>query len=416
MSASAATVSSRLLRLFDAEVGQLPRSYWFVWGGTLVNRLGSFVLPMLTIYLTRRRGLSLEDAGAIVSGFGLGSLGGVTLGGVLADRLGRRATMLLGLVLGAASMLALGAAAQYWQLALGAAALGLFGDLYRPASSALIADLVPPEHRLKAFGLLYWAINLGFALGTGVAGFLAESHFTALFIGDAATTLIFAAIIYRFVPEPARHPAPKDGGGSLLTPFLDPVFLPFLILNFLIITVFFQHLVTLPADMASKQLGSSDYGLAIAFNGILIVLLQPLATRLLKGVGRARVLAAGCLLTGLGMGINAFAQALPLFVLSVAVWTLGEILMSPVSSSIIADLSPAHLRGRYQAAFFLTWGLAMVIAPLLGPWIVRASDLPTLWLWCVALGAVCAVGQLLLTGPRRRRMLELGTAVSGLRD
>lgn len=117
-----------------------------------------------------------------------------------------------------------------------------------------------------------------------------------------------------------------------------------------------------------------------------------------------------------GMGINAFAQALPMFVLSVAVWTVGEIIMSPVSSSIIADLSPAHLRGRYQGAFFLTWGLAMVVAPLLGPWIVRVSDLPTLWLCCVGLGGVCAVGQLTFSGSRRKRMLELGTAASGLRD
>jgi MFS family permease len=417
MSASAAaTVSSRLLRIFDAEAGQLPRSFWFVWGGTLVNRMGSFVLPMLTIYLTRRRGLPLEDAGAIVSGFGLGSLAGVTLGGVLADRVGRRATMIMGLVLGAASMLALGAAEEWWHLAAAAGALGLFGDLYRPASSALIADIVPPEHRLKAFGLLYWAINLGFALGTGVAGFLAENHFTVLFIGDAITTIIFAGIIYRFVPEPPRLAPPKDATGSLLTPFLDPVFLPFLILNFLIVVVFFQHLVTLPADMASKNLGSSDYGLAIAFNGIMIVLLQPIATRMLKGVGRARVLAAGCLLTGVGMGINAFAQALPIFVLSVAVWTIGEIIMSPVTSSIIADLSPAHLRGRYQGAFFLTWGLALVVAPLLGPWIVRVSDMRTMWLTCIGLGAVCALGQLLLTGSRRKRMLALGTEASGLRD
>ena len=409
-------MKSRLLRLFGAEVGQLPPTYWFLWGGTLLNRMGSFVLPMLTLYLTRRRGLSLEDAGAIVSGFGVGSLGGSSIGGVLADRIGRRATMLIGLVLGAASMLALGASQQPWQLAIAAFALGLLGDLYRPASSALIADIIPPEHRMKAFALLYWAINLGWALGTSLAGFLADLHFTALFIGDAVTTLAFAAIIYRFVPEPPRKRTSQDGTGSMLTPFFDPAFLPFLVLNFLIITVFFQHLVTLPADMASKHLGSKEYGLALSSNGVLIVLLQPLTTRMLKGVGRARVLAAGCLLTGLGMGINAFAHALPVFVLSVVVWTLGEIIMSPVSSSIIADLSPAHLRGRYQGAFILTWALAMVVSPLLGPWIVRVSDLQTLWLACAGLGAVCAAGQLLLTGSRRKRMLELGTAASGLRD
>ncbi len=412
----AGSVSSRLLRHFDADLGQLPRVFWFLWGGTLVNRLGSFVLPMMTVYLTTRRGMTLEDAGAIMSGFGLGSLGGVTIGGQLADSLGRRTTMILGLTLGAASMLALGAAHDWWQLALAAFSLGLLGDLFRPAVNAMLADVVPPEHRLKAFGLLYWAINLGFAIGTGVAGFLAENHFTALFIGDAATTLIFAAIIWKFVPEPARTPEEKKGEGSLLTPFLDPVYLPFLAINFVVVVIFFQHLVTLPAQMSGVRLGPSDYGLAIAVNGILIVLLQPSATRMLKGIGRAKVLAAGCLFTGFGMGVNAFADALPMFMLSVAIWTIGEIIMSPVSSSIIADLSPAHLRGRYQGAFFLSWGLAMVVAPLAGSWLVRATSLNTLWFTCVGVGIACAIGQLTLTGARRRRITELGTAASGLVD
>lgn len=402
--------------MFDADGGQLPRAYWFIWGGTLVNRLGSFVLPMLTIYLTSRRGLALEDAGAILSGFGLGSLCGVTLGGVLADRLGRRATMLMGLVFGAAAMLALGAADEWWELGVAAAALGMLSDLYRPAVSALIADLVPPPQRLKAFGLLYWAINLGFAAGTGIAGFLAENHFIALFIGDALTTLVFAAIIYRYVPEPPRQARSKNPSGSLATPFMDPVFLPFLVLNFLIAVVFFQHFITLPSAMALKGMGSSDYGLAIAVNGTMIVLLQPAATRMLKSVRRAPVLAAGSLLTGVGMGGNAFAGTLPAFMVSVALWTLGEIIMAPVSSSIIADLSPEHLRGRYQGAFYLSFGLAVVVGPLVGPWLVRASDMRTMWLSCVALGVACAVGQLGLTGARTKRMLALGTAASGLRD
>ena len=411
-----ATVSSRFLRIFDAEAGHLPRAYWFLWGGTFVNRLGSFVLPMLTIYLTARRGLSLQDAGWIMSLLGLGSLAGVTLGGVLADRVGRRFTMVLGLGLGAAAMLGLGAAVERWQLALAAVGVGMLGDLYRPASQAIIADLVAPEHRMKAFGLLYWAINLGFALGTTLAGFLAEHHFTALFVGDAITTLVFAGIVFRYIPE-SKPVAPEEGTqGSLFTPFADPVYLPFLILNFVIIVVFFQHAVALPVDMASKHLGPSDYGLAIALNGVLIVLLQPMATRWLRNTRRSYVLAAGCVLTGVGLGFAAFATTLPGFMLSVAIWTLGEIIISPVSSSIIADLSPVHLRGRYQGAFTLTWSLAMLVGPLVGPWVVRVSDMRTLWFSCVAVGCACALGQLTLAGPRRRRLAELGTATSGLRD
>jgi MFS family permease len=131
-------------------VGELPRAYWIVWIGTLVNRLGGFVVSFLALYLTRRRGLSIPEAGAIVSLFGLGSMTAGPLGGVLADRIGRRATMLIGLFGGSASMLALGFAVRPSAIAVSALLLGLISDLYRPAVMAMVADLVPVGKRLVA--------------------------------------------------------------------------------------------------------------------------------------------------------------------------------------------------------------------------------------------------------------------------
>ena len=155
---------------------------------------------------------------------------------------------------------------------------------------------------------------------------------------------------------------------------------------------------------------------AMAACGVLIVLLQPLASRWLKKTPRSWVLAAGSAVTGAGMGAAAFATHLPGFVLSVAIWTLGEIVMSPVASSIIADLAPAHLRGRYQGAFTLSFSLGMLVAPLSGAWLVRATNMQTLWGACVAVGAICALGHLRLAAPRQRRLAQLGSAISGLRD
>jgi MFS family permease len=127
MSARAA-VEPRLKTLFtlDPETTEgLPRSYWALWGATLVNRLGTFVLPMMMVYLTRARNLPLEEAGAILSLFGAGGLVSHLSGGVLADRVGRRFTMLLSLTTGAGFMLLLGAAQTPSQLAAAALGLGL---------------------------------------------------------------------------------------------------------------------------------------------------------------------------------------------------------------------------------------------------------------------------------------------------
>jgi predicted MFS family arabinose efflux permease len=135
--------------------------------------------------------------------------------------------------------------------------------------------VVAPAHRLKAYSHLYWAVNLGFAVGTAIAGLVADVSFVALFVGDALTTLICAGLLYRYAPEsrPAPDRAAQRKGGSLLTPFLDRVFAPFVVLNFLTALIFFQHLVAMPLAMERQGMPTRDYGLSIALNGVLIVLL-----------------------------------------------------------------------------------------------------------------------------------------------
>lgn len=392
------------LRRLSAGIAEgLPPIYWFLWGGTLINRLGTFVMPMLTFYLTQERKLSLEDAGLVVSSYGAGSLIGVSLGGELADRIGRRRTMMLSLVAGSVAMLLLGQMRLLVAIAGLGFCLGAFGDLYRPASQALIADVVAPEKRMKAFGLLYWAINLGFAGGTSLAGYLAKSGYQVLFIGDAITTLLYAAVIWRFIGE-TRPKGHEDKPGGFLTPFTDRVFLPHLVLSFLLVLVFFQHLVALPAQMIKNGLDTSDYGSAIALNGVLIVLVQPFTTRWFAKVPRSWTLAIASTLVGIGMWVHGESSTLPGHLLAVAVWTMGEILMAPVNASIVADLSPAHLRGRYQGAFSLTWSAATMVGPIIGPLVIKAGSMKALWGLCLALGLATAVGQLAL-GPVRKKAL-----------
>jgi MFS family permease len=410
MTALALNVSSRILNAFFGSVRGLPRTFWFLWGGTLLNRVGSMVMPMMAIYLTRHRGLTVADAGAVVSLFGVGSLFAMQLGGVLADRIGRRKTMLISLCLSACSMLSLGFAPTAPSLMFAGFMLGLTGDLYRPASQALLADVVPSEERVRAFGLLYWAINLGFSIAALVGGQLAQWSFTGLFIVDAATTLAYAFVVYRTIPEtkPVLAPDAPAPTGNLLTPFRDRVFGPFLFVHFFITLVFFQFQVALPADMQAKGLLPGDVGFAMAINGVLIVLLQPLATRRTASWSRARVLAVAAVCTGLGFGANAWAFNVPQFMITVSIWTLGEILMAPVNASIVADLSPADMRGRYQGAFGLVWSVGVAVAPWLSGTIIEHSNARTLWFTCIGIGLLVAVGHLMLAPARLKRLKELG--------
>jgi MFS family permease len=372
----------------------LPRAFWALWVGMLVNRAGSFVVPLLFVYLTQQRGLDLATAGLIASLFGAGSLAGTLLGGVLADRIGRRATMLFALCTSSLAMIALGLARDLFQLAAATILLGFFGDMFRPAVHALTADVVPPEHRPKAFSLQYWATNLGYAFAAVLGGFMAKRNFLALFLGDALTTLILAAIIWRLVPESRPAEARHDKRGSVLTPFFDGTYLPFLLCNLALTLVFFQHLSAMPEDMRQKGLTTEHFGIAVATNCLLIVLLQPILTRWLKDVPRGILLASASALTGLGFGAMALAATLPAYMATVVVWTFGEIIFAPVNASIVADLSPKHLRGRYQGAFSLTFSFGAMGAPTISTRLLPKIGLPAFWLLCLALCVGVAVFQL----------------------
>lgn len=383
---------SRLAQLSEG----IPRPFWALLLGTFITKAGAFIMPLLFVYLTQVRKLELPIAGAITSLYGLGSLVGTLIGGGMADRFGRRFTMLLSLIVGSGFLLVLGVSTELWALALAVFFTAMTSDAYRPASQALVADIVPAQHRMKAFGMQYWAINFGFAIAAVVGGYMAKRNFGALFIADAATTLILAFIVWKAIPESRPEPKATDkpAVGSVFTPFSDRKYVPFLFLNFLVALLFFQHLSALPDDMKTKGLTTEEFGWAMATNGLLIVLVQPFALKWAERSRHSSILAFAAALTGIGFGLTTFATSLPLYALSVAVWTIGEIFFAPVNAALVAAMSPTELRGRYQGAFHLTWSLASMLAPLISSSLLPIIGHRALWFGCLAIGLFVAIAHL----------------------
>ncbi|NES15640.1 MULTISPECIES: MFS transporter [Micromonospora] len=405
---------------FRDTTGGLPRAFWYLWTGTLINRLGSFVLVFLAIYLTRERGFSASQAGLVIGLWGVGGAVGTTVGGTLTDRWGRRPTLLTAHLGAATMMLALGLARPLWAVALGALLLGTFAEAARPAFGAMMIDVVPEKDRLRAFSLNYWAINLGFACAAVLAGFAAQAGYLLLFVVDAATTLVTALIIFARVKETrsavagptVKHAAPA---GALRTILTDRVFLGFVTLNLFAALVFLQHISMLPIAMGDSGLSPATYGSVIALNGVLIVVGQLFVPRLIKGRSRSHVLALAALVMGVGFGLTAFAGAAWFYGLTVLVWTVGEMLNSPSNSTLIAELSPAALRGRYQGVFSLSWQLAGATAPILGGLVREHAGNTTLWLGCALVGGVVAVAHLVSGPARERRAAQLRTPATPAR-
>ena len=392
----------------------LPRGYWFLWGGTVVNRIGGFVIPFLALYLTGPRGLPVSQAALMISLFGAGSFGASLIGGELADRLGRRPVMLISFFIAPLAMLMVGLAQPIAVIAAATLLLGFFTDLYRPAVNAAIADMVSPQDLPRAYGYMYWAINIGAAVAPVLAGLLARTNYLLLFVGDALTTFLFGLIVLRGVAE--TRPAELEGrasipvGERLRAIGGEPILLMFTALALLFGTIYAQSHVTLPVDMAANRLGPEQYGLVIAINGALIVILGLPASNAAPRWPRFPALAVAGLLLGIGFGLPAVLTSFAGYALSVAIWTLGEIGGATVAPAVVADLAPVDKRGLYQGVFGAAWGLAFLTGPVLGGWIYQEFGPTVLWTACLISGGALAAGFLAMAPAARRRMAHVETA------
>jgi MFS family permease len=384
----------------------LPPTYWTIFLGTLVNRMGGFVVPFLAIYLTRERHESEAAAGVVVALYGGGTILASLVGGTLTDRLGRRATMLLSLFGGSVTMLAIGFARTLPQIGAATFVMGWVAEMYRPAVSAMIADVVPPTDRARAYSYLYWVINLGYAIAPAFAGLLSGTSYLALFVVDATTTFLFGVIVMLRVPETrpaeAALAAARGDGPGLTAVLRDRTFMWFVLLSLGTAFVIWQNNVALSIDMTRHGISPRDYGLLASINGVMIVFLQPFITRALAHRSRTRVLAVSSFFFGVGFGLYGVVGTHLGYAFAIAVWTLAEIANLPTGSAVVADLAPADLRGRYQGISNMSWGIASCAGPLVGGLFLNGPGGRALWFSCFGLMALVSVGHVLL-GPARSR-------------
>lgn len=403
----------RFAAFLRPRVGGFPRPFWVLWAGTLLNRLGTMVEPFLGLYLTSMRGLSLAQAGVTMAVLGAGSLAGQLAGGLLADRLGRRATLTLATVGTGAAMLALGYAQGLPAILAAALVLGLLLDMYRPAAQAMVADIISPAERPRAFGLLFWAINLGWAVAMVLGGTLAQQGFLWLFWIDALTCAAFGLLVWRAIPETRTRDARAERTGGFGRVLRDRVMVGYVLVTLIYTFVLMQGMTTMPLAMKQDGLGPRSYGLAIAANGALIIIVQPLVNAWLARRDHSLVLVAGFALVGVGYGLTSLASSLAAYTATILVWTLGEIIAASVLQAVVADLAPAGLRGRYGGLYGMAWSGGFLLAPLGGTQLLGAGGAPALWLTCGGLALAAAAAQLAL-GPaiRRRRAAALAADFS----
>ncbi len=369
----------------------LPRPAWVLFAGTFINRFGGFVVPFLTLYLTGQ-GYSVTAAGLAVSAYGAGNLFASLIGGHLADRLGRRETIVISMFSAAAAMLLLSQADTLPIIVLLTFVTGLAGEAYRPASAALLTDMVRSELRLTAFATLRVTLNAGFAFGPATAGLLAAYGYIWLFAGNALALALFGLIALLALPAVIKR-STKGGakwGEVLAVVKHDRRFQQLLLANFAVSLVFMQMASTFGLFVTSLGFSASTYGVIISLNGALIVLFELPLTSFTRRFPARKVMALGFVLIGVGFALNHFAHSVPALMACMAVFTLGEMLALPMASAYVADLAPEHMRGRYMGVNGMAWAVALVIGPAAGLKLF-AFNPAVYWAACLALGVLAAL-------------------------
>ncbi len=370
---------------------EYPLRFWILLLGTFIDRLGAaLVFPFLTLYITDKFGVGMTEVGLGIGVFSLTNMLGAMLGGALTDRVGRKVTLVFGLVVSALTSLLLGMADSVGALFASLCIVGLFANVGGPAQQAMVADLLPDEKRAQGFSLLRVVANLSFAIGAAIGGLLAVRSYLLLFIADAVTSLITAAIAYAFLVETkpasrgdARHETILQTLRGYRVVARDAKFVAFGLVTILPIIVSLQMNTTLGVYLRNTRgVSAQRFGYILSLNATMVVLLQFYITRRLQGWPPFIVMAVGCLLYGLGFSLYGFVTAYGLFLLAMAIITIGEMLTFPTAQALVARMAPEDMRGRYMASFGFTWTIAAAVGPLLAGLIMDRAD--PRWVWYCA--------------------------------
>jgi MFS family permease len=378
---------------------EYPRQFWVLISATFIDRLGGALLfPFFSLYITKKFGVGMTQVGILFGVFSITGLLSSLVGGALTDRMGRKGLLLFGLVMSALSALLMGIVDQFILFVLVTVVVGLLADVGFPAQQAMIADLLPEDKRAEGFGILRVVANLAVTFGPMIGGLLAATSYLLLFILDASASLITAIILFFTLRETKRPAQEGETQESMLQTFggyfkvlRDSAFTWFLVASMLSVLVYMQMNTTLSVYLRDIHgVPEQGFGYILSLNAAMVVLLQFPITRWISKFRPMMIMVIGTLFYAVGFGLYGFVSIYILFLVAMVIITIGEMLVSPVSQSIVARLAPEAMRGRYMAAYGFSWIIPSALGPLLAGLVMDNLDPRWVWYGAGLIGLVAA--------------------------
>lgn len=392
---------SYTLQLYKNAYSGLSKNSWYLCIVMLVNRSGTMVVPFMSIYCIQQLHFTIVQAGSIMALFGVGSIAGAFIGGKLVDKIGFYDLQVGALFSGGLLFILLGYQHTFITMGLGTLVLSFCNESFRPANSTAIAHYSNDENKTRSYSLNRLAVNMGWAVGGALGGFLASINYHLLFWVDGCTNVLAGVMLLVLMPRSAvsktikkRHELVKTASA-----YKDGIYLWFILLSTLFGMCFFQFIIMEPVFFKLQWHFSERYiGFLMALNGILIGIIEMVLVHKLEGKrNKLFYIVAGVLLAGVGyMLFNLLPPGQTAAIVVVIVVTFGEMLSMPFMNSFWISRTSAYNRGEYAALYTMSWSAAQIIAPFLGSNVIFYGGFNWLWWLLGGVSFLTGMGYFLL--------------------
>ncbi len=394
---------------------EYPRQFWLMFFGMLISTIGSSMIwPFLMVYVSGRLNQPLAVASTLISMNAAVGMVMNFIAGPMTDRVGRKWVLVAALAGNAVVYMLQNQANTFLGFAFALSLAGAFNPMYRVASDAMMADLIPQEKRADAYSLLRMSNNLGVAIGPTIGGFVASHSYSTIFYIAAACMLAYSLLLAfgaketlpakAFSGEPTAHRQKFAGYGDI---FRDKKFLT-TIGAFTFCMTGSAVLWVLLAVYLKTNYGIQEnlYGFIPATNAIMVVVFQIAVTRFTVKFQPVVVMAAGALFYAVGVGSVYLANGFWSFWASMVILTIGELVLIPTTTTYVANLAPPDMRGRYMSIYNLAAAVAMMIGPAVGGFTNDNLGPRNIWLVGFSIGIVSPILYLMLSRQQNRQSAE----------
>lgn len=385
--------------------------------GMFIDQIGSsLIYPFFALYVTAKFKVGLTEVGILLGAMTAGGIVGGLIGGWLTDRIGRKNIILFGLLVSGLFSIVIIFIQQFELLIAVGALVGILGSMSGPAYQAMLIDIIPETNRNSAFGIVRVVYNLTVAIGPLIGGFISDYSYNWLFIGDAitsaATFLIVLKLLKETRPEETHTHDEKDPleNKGYAPIFKDKQYLFLLGCLMLIFAVMMQMLSTLSVYMRDVHaFPNKYYGYILSLNATMVVLMQFWVSRRAEKLPPFITMIVGAVFAVVGYTMFGFIQSIWLFALAMAILTIGEMIIDPMSQTLAAGFAPPDMRGRYMAALHFSLSLSNLVTPYLAGLVIDNYDPRWIWYTCGIVGTIAIVGFLKLHIQLKSRNLMSGT-------